>query len=857
MVKENQNGVPKKKKKAPAWAATASDDDDNMTGLTGLSKKKKKSKAGADTKMNPNAPVKKKKPVKKKDSTRSTSSQSTAASTAYDDERAASSRNLGGASSHSRTGSPGPGRGGPAMGGRGRPSARNFGPGRGPSSRNFDGLGGGSSHSRTGSPGPGMGGRGRPSTRNFGPGGGLGGGSSHSRTGSPGPGMGGRGRPSTRNFGPGDGLGGGSSHSRTGGPGPGRGGPRMMGGRGGPSTRNFGPGRGPSTRNFDELGGGSSHSRGGSPGPGRGGPRMMGGRGRASARNMGGRPGPGRGRMGRDPSARPSPGRAMPSFRRAPPMHSIHEDQSQRNMPQSPTRRGMSNRNLDGQGSNHGTRMNNRGLSSSEHIRRPPMDDDDDYDYQDGAGPRRPTMGNRAASMMNLNSNTNDPESVMGRWGKLGNNAERPGLKKAGSRSGILRNSGHGTGGSSHHSRTPSRRSLNQNPQQGDDDYDDDYDEDATSVEEVSINFEPGEGRRGNMRKSNSKSSLGSLDLSNHSGYSSQSTLTIDVQSFENDPPIKKALRYVRILPPKPNEKPIKKRIRILTWWALVLDFIAAIVSITTFGEVAQCCGEPVFELVSSAINWNDAVRYMTYVYLGCIFLEVIPVVRNGLPFNLINPMLGFSITFAMFFDDDILEAACMWTLEATAIFFEFLVYRMKYKIYRDRIERLDRCIEELAEISRVKTIRRLRGDSNHSRNTYYSNDDDSYSGDSWGPGDTEIGNWEDSFAGNESERDQKRREFLLLRERRVLRLSKKTEIVALRYHFIGVMINVVLVATSLSLIIAIANNGGLCVQETQRPVIFSNDQLDRCSKGEDCRTVSGRCEYCVEGERQCYFPYY
>ena len=51
-------------------------------------------------------------------------------------------------------------------------------------------------------------------------------------------------------------------------------------------------------------------------------------------------------------------------------------------------------------------------------------------------------------------------------------------------------------------------------------------------------------------------------------------------------------------------------------------------------------------------------------LYLVLIFAEIIPVVRQGLPFNVLNPLLGFAITFAMFFDDSVAEALAMWIIE-------------------------------------------------------------------------------------------------------------------------------------------------------------------------------------------------
>jgi hypothetical protein len=129
------------------------------------------------------------------------------------------------------------------------------------------------------------------------------------------------------------------------------------------------------------------------------------------------------------------------------------------------------------------------------------------------------------------------------------------------------------------------------------------------------------------------------MDLSGHSYKSSLDLMSLDkTELWPDDPKWKKALRYIRILPPHPQERPERRWIRIYIWAALLLDFIAAVVSLTTYSGVTTCCGEPMFSLLFLNINWTQLIRIVTYIYIVLIFAEVIPVVRGGMPFNLVNP---------------------------------------------------------------------------------------------------------------------------------------------------------------------------------------------------------------------------
>jgi hypothetical protein len=61
------------------------------------------------------------------------------------------------------------------------------------------------------------------------------------------------------------------------------------------------------------------------------------------------------------------------------------------------------------------------------------------------------------------------------------------------------------------------------------------------------------------------------------SSHSTRSLMTIERSEFPDENRFIQALRYIHILAPHPNEDPIKKKIRIITWIALFLDFLNAL----------------------------------------------------------------------------------------------------------------------------------------------------------------------------------------------------------------------------------------------------------------------------------------
>jgi len=60
-------------------------------------------------------------------------------------------------------------------------------------------------------------------------------------------------------------------------------------------------------------------------------------------------------------------------------------------------------------------------------------------------------------------------------------------------------------------------------------------------------------------------------------GQSTRSLLTIERQDYQGENAFIRALRYIHVLAPHPNEDPIKKKIRLVTWVALCMDFFECI----------------------------------------------------------------------------------------------------------------------------------------------------------------------------------------------------------------------------------------------------------------------------------------
>ena len=209
-----------------------------------------------------------------------------------------------------------------------------------------------------------------------------------------------------------------------------------------------------------------------------------------------------------------------------------------------------------------------------------------------------------------------------------------------------------------------------------------------------------------------------------------------------------------------------------------------------------------------------------------------------------------------------------MWVIEFAAICFEILVYCLERKLYHQRCDRLQEIQKDLKpslgrrtlssstktrSLSSSNSSHRLKGTSNHS------SDDDSLSG--------------RSFEGDESEKDvegqgydssvvssstnYKLRETRLLRERRMLRERQAGDRTRLSYHLMGVILNIALICISLTLIIVIASNGGLCISTDYPVKVFDMNQFDRCPACRDNINSNGTCEVCNDnGSYQCYYQY-
>jgi hypothetical protein len=331
-------------------------------------------------------------------------------------------------------------------------------------------------------------------------------------------------------------------------------------------------------------------------------------------------------------------------------------------------------------------------------------------------------------------------------------------------------------------------------------------------------------------------------------GGSTRSVLTLDMD-YSDDNACVRLMRYIRLMPPHPNEKPLKKKIRITTWAALILDFLAAIVAITTYDGVTTCCGAPMMDMAGT-FPWEKIITTVTYFYICLIVLEVLPVIRDGFPFNLFNPFVGFLITFAVFFDDSMVEAVIMWVIEAMAVTCEVYIFRLRSFAYQERLAREQKVENDIKTLRSVKKKVKQQYESGRQLNISLhslgsvSMDDDSFH--------DETGSTPDDMTTGTD--ISKVRETKLYRERRMLRESNAKDRLHLRYHFIGVCVNCFLVGLSLLIICVIAKNKGLCIVDMEPPNVFKNDQLDRCFS---CKGGSGVCEICnADGTSQCYYPY-
>jgi hypothetical protein len=305
------------------------------------------------------------------------------------------------------------------------------------------------------------------------------------------------------------------------------------------------------------------------------------------------------------------------------------------------------------------------------------------------------------------------------------------------------------------------------------------------------------------------------------------------------------------------------------------------IVAIITYGgETTQCCKRSILSAFdgNKDYNWEITILIVTSLYMFLIFLEVVPVMRDAFPFNLLNPFIGFLITFAVFFSDSITEAAIMWVVEMLAVVCEAIIYRLRKQKFANNKVQLKNTKKEIEKLRKIK--RRVknqfdngggriltRGDS-AAQFAIDFNDSSSFAEDSSFFDDVETQhNSVDAHtvasrtALTSVSNIGTARETRLLRDRRQLIHSQAEGERDLRIHFFGVSVNIFLVGFSLVMIITIAKNGGMCIEGLRFGNIFANNQLEKCFKcdGEEV------CEKCVWSdaaetiateESQCYYPY-
>jgi hypothetical protein len=221
--------------------------------------------------------------------------------------------------------------------------------------------------------------------------------------------------------------------------------------------------------------------------------------------------------------------------------------------------------------------------------------------------------------------------------------------------------------------------------------------------------------------------------------------------------------------------------------------------------------------------------------------------------------LIGFLITFAVFFDSSVVEAAFMWVIEAGAVTCEVYIFRLRSSAYEERVKRLEKTDDEIKHLratkKKVKQLYesgRILNISHHSVGSALSlsadDKDDSFHDETGSNDEMTIGG---KSAGTDI---SKVRENKLYRERRVLRESNANDRRHLRYHLIGVCVNCFLLGVSLLIICVISKNKGLCIVDMEAPNVFLNNQLEQCFQ---CQGVQGTCQIChADGSSQCYYPY-
>jgi hypothetical protein len=313
---------------------------------------------------------------------------------------------------------------------------------------------------------------------------------------------------------------------------------------------------------------------------------------------------------------------------------------------------------------------------------------------------------------------------------------------------------------------------------------------------------------------------------------------------------------------------------------------------ITWQGATTKCCEQSVLSALGGPRGgseddvsqpnisiWDRAIEVTTYLYMILIFLEVVPVMRDRFPFNLMNPFIGFLITFAVFFSDSIIEAVSMWVFEAMAVTCEAVNYRFRLQRFAKRKARLKNTKKEIEMLRKIKRKVKNQYDNGGGKVLTRAdsaqfvldlNDSSSFAEDSSFNDDIETNNSVDlnTVAGRTAVTTVSNigthRETRLLRERRQLIRSQAEDEQDLRIHFFGVVSNIFLVVFSMLMIIVIATNGGMCIKGMRFSNPFSGNQLGLCNLcvddekqlllGED--GTCQKCGFTDPAEIQCYYPY-
>lgn len=310
----------------------------------------------------------------------------------------------------------------------------------------------------------------------------------------------------------------------------------------------------------------------------------------------------------------------------------------------------------------------------------------------------------------------------------------------------------------------------------------------------------------------------GEYEGKEHADDSSSGEYELEEESLDDDDPAnqqqevwwKRLLRGLLLLEKKGEEvTPIKRWVRALTWLTFLCDFTAALVTLIQFDEVAQCCDRDILNFGAININWALIIQISVVGYLILILLEVYPVIRRGFPFNIVNPLIGFMMTFALFFDDSYMEALIMWGIETCAVLCEFAMYRVK-------IRQVNLRQEEIKKLMPKTTAKKKPTE-----------DEDKYLRDL---------------------HKARRRYYVLKQEQRMDRQL-------LQYLHVAVYMNIIMASIVLILILVIARNGGLCIAQFDYPNPFDPNQIGKCFL---CNSTTDECQICDAENNvyQCYFPY-